>query len=111
MTGWLNLISTFAIVALALALPVPGALAQGPDARGRALLQDNCAACHAIGRTGTSPHAAAPPFRKLGASFDLEALERRLRLGIVAGHPDMPEFKFSDDDAHAVAVYLRSIQD
>ena len=27
-----------------------------------------------------------------------------------SGHPDMPEFKFSHDDAFAVRAYLRAIQ-
>ena len=33
---------------------------------GRALLEEFCGRCHAIGKTGRSPHRYAPPFRNLG---------------------------------------------
>ena len=51
-----------------------------------------------------------PPFRDLGRSFDFDQFPRLLERGISSGHPAMPEFKFSDDDARAVSAYLRSIQ-
>ena len=54
--------------------------------------------------------AATLPFRTLGRSFDLDQFPRLLERGISSGHPDMPEFKFSDDDARAVRAYLRTIQ-
>ena len=86
------------------------ACAQEPARQGRALLQQFCAPCHAIGKTGRSRHAGAPPFRYLGRSYDLDQFPRMLERGISSGHPDMPEFKFSEDDAKAVQAYLRSIQ-
>lgn len=98
------------LAAGALALMTMAAPAQSPAQHGRALLKEFCARCHAIGKTGRSPHAAAPPFRTLGRSFDLDQFPRRLEQGISAGHPDMPTFKFSHDDAVAVAAYLRDIQ-
>jgi hypothetical protein len=33
-----------------------------------------------------------------------------LEHGILSTHPDMPVFRFSQDDARDVVVYLRSIQ-
>ena len=86
------------------------ALAQAPSRHGRAVLKEFCASCHAIGKTGTSPRPPAPPFRTLGRSYDLDQFQRQLERGISSGHPDMPEFKFSADDARAVSAYLRSIQ-
>jgi len=86
------------------------ATAQNPERRGRAVVTEFCARCHAIGKTGNSPHASAPPFRTLGRSFDLDQFPRLLERGISSGHPDMPEFKLSADDALAVSAYLRSIQ-
>ena len=86
------------------------ASAQEPVRHGRALLKEFCARCHAIGKSGRSPHAGAPPFNTLGRSFDLDEFPRLLERGISSGHPDMPEFKFSEDDAIAVQAYLRSIQ-
>ena len=34
----------------------------------------------------------------------------RLREGLMAGHPDMPTFRFTREDARAFVLYLRSIQ-
>ncbi len=86
------------------------ARAQEPAERGRALLKENCANCHAIDKLDTSPHRAAPPFRVIGESFDLDGFARKLRQGLASSHPDMPEFTFNDDDANAVVAYLRTIQ-
>jgi mono/diheme cytochrome c family protein len=84
--------------------------AQSPVAKGRALLEEFCARCHAIGTSGASPHQSAPPFRTLGRSFDLDQFPRLLERGISSGHPDMPEFRFSEEDARAVRAYLFTIQ-
>ncbi len=89
---------------------VSAASAQEPVKHGRALLGEFCSRCHAVARWGKSPHLGAPPFRYLGRSFDLDQFPRMLESGISSGHPDMPEFKFSEDDAEAAAAYLRTIQ-
>jgi hypothetical protein len=34
----------------------------------------------------------------------------RLREGLMSGHPDMPTFRFTREDARAFVLYLRSIQ-
>ncbi len=81
---------------------------QDPLRHGRALLQEFCGHCHAVGRTDVK--RGAPPFRTLGRTFDLDQFPRLLERGISSTHPDMPEVKFSEDDAHAAADYLRSIQ-
>lgn len=101
------------LAAFAAALLVAGladAGAQEPAARGRALLKEYCANCHAIDRLDTSPHRAAPPFRVIGESFDLDRFARQLRRGLASSHPDMPEFHFNGDDADAIVAYLRTIQ-
>jgi cytochrome c len=100
------------LIASLLALLILGsaAHAQDPARHGRALLKEFCAHCHAIGKTDSSRLHEAPPFRDLGRSFDLDQFPRLLKRGISSSHPGMPEFKFSDDDAHAVSAYLRSIQ-
>ena len=105
------LAAALAVFLLTLAVPSTAAFAQDPSDTGRALLQQSCASCHAIGKTGDSPNAGAPPFRTLGRSYDLDAFPRQLQAGVVSGHPDMPEFKFNEDDARAAGVYLRSIQE
>jgi mono/diheme cytochrome c family protein len=81
------------------------------EARGQEIAQSNCAMCHAVGRTGDSPRAEAPPFRTLSRNFPVTDLEEALVEGIRSGNPIMPEFQFSPDDAHALVTYLQAIQD
>ena len=95
---------------LALLFLGTSAQAQDPAQRGRALLTEFCSRCHAIRSTDKSRNRLAPPFRTLGRSFDMDQFAQDLRRGILSGHPDMPEYKFSEDDARAVTAYLRSIQ-
>ena len=78
--------------------------------RGEKLAQDLCAGCHAVGRTGQSPHAGAPAFRALDRRLDLDGFAERLRGGLTSGHPDMPTFRFTRQDARALVAYLRFIQ-
>jgi cytochrome c len=80
------------------------------ERQGMALAERMCSACHAIGKTGASPHAPAPAFRNLGDRVDLDDFARRLREGLASGHPDMPTFRFTREDARALTAYLRSIQ-
>lgn len=100
-------------VAAVLVLIGSGVAAQADEAqlkRGEALLTQNCARCHAIGRTGDSPRPDAPVFRKLGTRYPIDALEEALGEGIMSGHPDMPEFAFDAPDVGAIIAYLKSIQ-
>jgi cytochrome c len=79
--------------------------------RGRTLLTKNCGGCHAVERSGASPHADAAAFRTLGRRYPVEALEESLGEGIFSGHPDMPEFVFDGEDVGAIIAYLRVIQE
>jgi cytochrome c len=79
-------------------------------ARGKELLQSNCARCHAIGSSGNSPHAEAPPFRRLGQRYSIDNLAEALAEGLSTGHPDMPEFMFEPEDVGAILAYLHAIQ-
>jgi mono/diheme cytochrome c family protein len=80
------------------------------EQRGLALAERMCSQCHAVGRRGESPHAVAPPFRALDRQLDLDSFMDRLREGLMTGHPDMPTFRFTREDARAFVLYLRSIQ-
>jgi mono/diheme cytochrome c family protein len=84
--------------------------AQGAVERGRDITIRLCGQCHGTGSADTSPHRTAPTFRRLGARIDLDDLERRLRAGILAGHPEMPAFVLKREEARAVVAYLRSIR-
>ena len=59
---------------------------------------------------GQSPNAGAPPFRTLDRRVDLDSFSDRLREGLMVGHPDMPTFRFTREDARGFVLYLRSIQ-
>ena len=63
-----------------------------------------------VGATDSSPHSDAPPFRTLEKRLDLDLFVDRLRENLTSGHPDMPTFRFTRDDAQALVAYLRSIQ-
>jgi mono/diheme cytochrome c family protein len=95
---------------LVVAATSASAQSQSPIRHGRAVVQEFCSPCHAVGKSGRSPHVGAPPFRTLSRSFDLDRFAQRLERGISSNHPDMPEFKFSEQDARDVSAYLRSIQ-
>jgi cytochrome c len=102
-TGWMALL-------LLTAAPFSAANAQEGDvAQGRKLAGQYCARCHAIGETGDSPHASAPPFRAIAAKGNVEDLQEALAEGITVGHPDMPEFKFTPLQIDDFLAYLTSL--
>ncbi|HYM35702.1 MAG TPA: cytochrome c [Steroidobacteraceae bacterium] len=81
-----------------------------PEKRGRVLATRLCAQCHAIGKADTSQRPGAIPFRRLSQRVNLDTFASRLRQGLMSGHHEMPEFRFSREDSHAMVAYLRSIQ-
>jgi len=83
----------------------------GEVARGEAVVTARCGSCHAVGRSGPSPHATAPAFRTLSQRYKIEALEEALAEGLSSGHPDMPEFAFETEDVAAIIAYLNAIQE
>jgi cytochrome c len=103
----------FLAAAIAASLLPQSAVSQDDAARlrrGQELLTANCSRCHAVGRTGASPHAAAPAFRTLSRKYPIDGLAEALAEGLSVGHPDMPEFVFEPDDVGAILTYLNSIQ-
>jgi mono/diheme cytochrome c family protein len=98
------------IVAIAMAAPVGAAAADGSLERGQALLQQNCAMCHAVGRSGDSPSPTAPRFRELHKRYPIENLGEALSEGLLTGHPQMPEFHFAPGEVDDIIAYLKSIQ-
>ena len=93
------------------AMTTNGHAAEDGQQRGKVLLDRLCARCHAVGKTGSSPHPNAPPFRTFGEDklYDTD-FAQRLQDGLNTIHPDMPTFHFSRKDAGSVVSYLRSIQ-
>ena len=78
-----------------------------PAERGRALVQANCASCHAVaeGDAGTAKGAVA--FRDLHRKHPVEHLQEALGEGMSVGHPAMPEFKMSPQQVQDVIAYLK----
>ncbi len=108
------LVSAAAILVLALAANA----AERPALPGERIAQAYCAGCHAIGRSGASPLADAPPMRELGRRGDLMDL---LSEGMIAApgvqeegerrrHPRMPAAPLDEAQLSDLLAYLRSIQ-
>lgn len=76
---------------------------------GHALAVKRCSGCHATGKTGPSPLAAAPPFRSLAYRYPVETLDEALAEGITVGHPDMPSDPWDPADIKRFIAYLNSI--
>lgn len=96
---------------IAALVSLPAAHTQADELRGKALVETNCARCHAVGSNDISTHPDAPPFRTLSKRYPIEDLEEALAEGISTGHPDMPEFVASPDQIDAIIAYIRSVQD
>lgn len=78
-------------------------------ATGKALVEANCARCHAVGATGVSPNPKAPPFRSLHERHPLLALREPLTRGIVNPHDEMPRFAVTPADVDAIVAYINGL--
>ncbi|MBI1339017.1 c-type cytochrome [bacterium] len=104
----------FAAAGLAAALGAcalaPAAERAGDPAEGLKVAQAQCAACHSVGASGTSPVAAAKPFRFILSTYNPNALEADLKNAVRVGHMSMPQFYFSDAHVEDLLAYLSTIQ-
>ena len=82
------------------------ATARTPGAR---VFVANCARCHNLEKAGENPYAPAPPFRDIAKMYKATDLEEALVEGIVVGHPAMPEFEMTGEQAAAVATFIDSL--
>ena len=96
----------FGAVLLLDAMPLDAASSARLAARGRAVLQQNCARCHAIDPGGDSPMKAAPPMREIYARFAPRELQAELSEGMVSHFRDMPQIEFASEDVDAIMAYL-----
>jgi tetratricopeptide (TPR) repeat protein len=78
-------------------------------AAGKALVEKNCAACHAVGAKGASPNAKAPEFRNLAARHPSLALREPLSRGIAAPHDEMPKFTLAGPEIDTIVAYINSL--
>lgn len=106
--GWRAIGPMVAICVVAASLPAWSS--DHGAARGRRIAETSCAPCHAVGASGVSPKAAAPPFRELGRHYPVESLEEALAEGVMVGHPEMPRVRMKATDIAAFIAYLKTIQ-
>jgi mono/diheme cytochrome c family protein len=77
--------------------------------RGKAILEQHCSRCHAIGPVGASPLAGTPPMRDVYARFLPRELQAELSEGMVSRHRAMPQIDFRDEDVDAILAYLYAL--
>lgn len=76
---------------------------------GQDLAEEHCSRCHAIGESGDSPLAEAPPFREIAQRYPAESLAESLAEGITTGHEAMPEFVFSPEQVGLLVEYFAGL--
>jgi mono/diheme cytochrome c family protein len=79
------------------------------EARGKAVLQEECARCHSIEAAGESPLSIAPPMREIYSRYPVRELHAELLEGKVTKHKEMPQVDFSPEDVDAILAYLYSL--
>jgi cytochrome c len=102
-------IFVFSTVLSLLLFPVGACANESVIQKGRAFAEANCARCHNLQNTGDSPFAAAPPFRIIAKHYRSSDLEEAFVEGIVVGHPAMPEFEMTGEQAAALAAFIDSL--
>jgi tetratricopeptide (TPR) repeat protein len=93
-------------------LGIPSSWLAQTEARvkeGKALVEQNCKDCHAVGTQGASPNKKAPEFRTLHERHPSIALREPLSRGIAAPHDEMPKFALSGPQIDAVVAYINSL--
>ncbi len=101
--------------------PLPAASAGGgsvmaPNAtaeqieRGKHIVELQCVSCHAVRADDKSHNPNAPALRTLAERYPVTGLEEAFALGIMTGHPGMPDFRFGRDQIKDILAYLGSIQ-
>ncbi len=77
--------------------------------KGLRLAETNCARCHAIGVSGASPFAPAPPFREVAKNYTPEELVDGFMEGLAVRHQAMPDWDMTMDQAEALATYIMAL--
>ena len=80
----------FASVCLLLAWPAWAQDESTLERRGLTILTQNCSRCHAVGRTGASPHREAPLFRDWASNIPSKRLRKRWRRAFIRGTQTCP---------------------
>lgn len=110
----LVMLTALVVCACAPTPPTPGAISAPPSPtrieEGRQLAQHYCASCHAIGAHDSSPNVNAPPLRMLAQRYRMRELDDAFTRGLLANHPAMPHFSFTQPELDALAAYIQAAQ-
>ena len=78
-------------------------------ARGRALAEQVCGACHGLGLTGASSYVGAPPFRAL--HYDYDAISYQRSMGTWhGGQAGMPPSDLTGQQIGDIGAYIHSLR-
>ncbi len=99
----------FGILLLALAVVDPPPSGAADIAAGRRVAREQCAECHAIGRTDRSRRPAATAFRLIPGRYPVESLEEAFGEGITGSHKGMPDFQLSPAQIDDLLAYIGSL--
>ncbi len=83
---------------------------EGAKIRGRQTAEQHCAACHAVGKSGTSPRPGAPTFADLSRRYAAPGLIRELEASSAVGHYGMPVVTTSAAEREDLAAYVQSLK-
>lgn len=103
MIRWLGVISVTVVLALE---GHAASQAEQEAAKGKALLEANCARCHAVTADTESPLKAAPNLWIVLGSWPSERLDVEMADGVAPRHRDMPRVEFSAEEIDNIYVYL-----
>ena len=80
-------------------------------ARGEAIARSKCGACHAIGKSDSSPTRinVDTSFRDLHQSFPITMLLKAAKTGYIAGHDEMPGFSLPPSETSGLLLYIDSL--
>ena len=78
-------------------------------ARGRALAQSQCAACHAVNETGASPNPKSPTFRDIAGIYEEHSLQKKLTEIEETGHYDMPSIRIHSNQIGDLVAYFNRL--
>lgn len=106
----MRLFSRFALSCCALfCLAVSTQAEETGYGKGLRLTEANCMRCHAIGESGASPFAPAPPFREVSKNYTQEELVDGFMEGLAVRHQAMPDWDMTMDQAEAIAAYIMAL--
>ncbi len=80
--------------------------ARAAENAGKALLRENCGACHAVVTGEKSRLRQAPNLCDTLSTYPDERLDLELAEGVGSRHPTMPQVQFSDEEITAIYYYL-----